>query len=131
MDLQQHAIDTAIEILAIADGLEPDRPSHLLMNEADLRGLLEAAGLGAAEANETVHHAFHEHGVAKVAALANTWAPASRCAQCGGRVAPIVYGMPTVDLGELAQLGVISIGGCMVEEDQPDFTCMSCGATWR
>ena len=131
MDLQQHTIDTAIQILAIADGLEPDRPNHVVMSEADLRGLLEAAELSGAQVDEAVHHAFHEHGVAKVAALTDTWAPAPRCPQCRGRGAPILYGMPTADLGELADLGVISIGGCVVAEDQPDFTCIACGATWR
>jgi len=130
MDERQHAINVATEILASADALEPRAAAHLIITTAELRGLLEVAQVAQATRDDILHHAFHEHGAAKVAALSAAWAPAARCPQCGGRAVPIVYGMPTAALGDLADLGVLELAGCVIEVDQPDFRCARCGEGW-
>ena len=106
----------ATRLLAAADGLEPSEPSHLVMNEFDLRAVT-AAGLGSDAIDEAVHHAFHEHGVAKVVALDDTWAAAAPM-PCGGRTIPIIYGMPVPALGE-RDLGVVELAGCIIDVDDP------------
>ena len=87
MDEYLESINMAARLLAAADGIEPDRPSHLLMNEADLRGLLEAAGLGAAGDQRGSAPCVPRARSREGHRATNTWAPASRCAQCGGRLA--------------------------------------------
>ena len=42
----------------------------------------------------------------------------------------IVYGEPSVELAEQAELREIALGGCSVEPNQPDYRCMSCGFEW-
>jgi hypothetical protein len=131
MDEYLESIRMATRLLAAADGLEPSEPSHLVMNEFDLRGLLTAAGLGSDAIDEAVHHAFHEHGVAKVVALDDTWgAPQPRCPECGGRTIPIIYGMPVPALGELADLGVVELAGCVIDVDDPARRCVHCRAAF-
>ncbi len=129
MDEYLESINMATRLLAAADGLEPSEPSHLVMNELELRDLLTAAGLGSDAIDEAVHHAFHEHGVAKLVALDDTWgSPRPRCPACGGRTIPIIYGMPVPALGELADLGVVELAGCIVDADDPARRCVRCGA---
>lgn len=43
----------------------------------------------------------------------------------------IVYGMPSIDLAEQAELGEIALGGCEIEPNQPDRRCTACGAEWH
>lgn len=42
----------------------------------------------------------------------------------------IVYGEPSIQLAEQAELGEIALGGCSVEPNQPTYRCMSCGFEW-
>ena len=42
----------------------------------------------------------------------------------------IVYGEPSVELAEQAELREIALGGCSVEPNQPNYRCMSCGFEW-
>lgn len=130
MDLHQHAVDESIRLLAIADSTGGDDAGHVVMTADELRGLLRAAGMEKQAMDEAVHHAFHEHGAARIAALRDTWAGAS-CPQCGGRPRPILRGMPTAEMGDLAHAGIIEIGGCDVYEDMPTVRCASCGAEWQ
>ena len=79
MDEYLESINMAARLLAAADGLEPSEPSHLVMNELDLRGLLTAAGLGSDSIDEAVHHAFQAGWFA--------------CAVAGGLAACTALGM--------------------------------------
>ena len=42
----------------------------------------------------------------------------------------IVYGMPSEELAKKAELGEVALGGCVIEPNQPDYRCMSCGFEW-
>lgn len=42
----------------------------------------------------------------------------------------IVYGMPSPELAEQAEKGLIALGGCIVEENQPVYRCLDCGYEW-
>ncbi|THG33255.1 hypothetical protein [Naasia lichenicola] len=51
------------------------------------------------------------------------------CDVCGANDwIPIVYGFPAGELFEKAGRGEVSLGGCMVTDDQPSLRCGVCGA---
>jgi hypothetical protein len=53
------------------------------------------------------------------------------CPKCSGiEVLRIMYGLPTDEAIEEAQAGKIALGGCVVEESNPDWECKSCGYRW-
>lgn len=53
------------------------------------------------------------------------------CASCGRIAAvPIVYGMPVGWVVEMSQLGGVSLGGCMVSDDDYEWECHRCGTTF-
>jgi len=52
------------------------------------------------------------------------------CPACGGAGIPIEYGLPDAELWEAEQRGEAVIGGCIVEPDNPDYLCGSCGQRW-
>jgi hypothetical protein len=52
------------------------------------------------------------------------------CPFCGGVGIPIEYGLPDVELWEAEKRGEAVIGGCVVEPDNPDYQCGSCGSRW-
>jgi hypothetical protein len=39
---------------------------------------------------------------------------------------PVVYGMPGNELGVLASMGLVSLGGCCIGEADPAFICPHC-----
>jgi hypothetical protein len=50
-----------------------------------------------------------------------------KCPACGAEnLVRIVYGMPSADLFEKAEAGLIALGGCCVTADDPSWRCMSC-----
>ena len=49
------------------------------------------------------------------------------CPDCGGRLIPIVWGLPGRDLLESAERGEVFLGGCCVEINSPNYHCRSCG----
>lgn len=51
---------------------------------------------------------------------------ATECPACGGRLVPILYGLPTPEAGEAADRGEIELGGCLVTDDDPRLACRSC-----
>lgn len=54
------------------------------------------------------------------------------CPQCRERQGvDITYGMPGIDLTEMAERGEAWIGGCCVSEDVPERHCLSCQREWR
>jgi hypothetical protein len=42
----------------------------------------------------------------------------------------IVYGLPSLELADAADRGEIVLGGCIVEDDNPNRECRRCGAQW-
>ena len=59
--------------------------------------------------------------------------PKRTCPRCGSdRVARIVYGLVpnSPELQRGLDEGLISLGGCVVGHDSPDFECQACGKKW-
>ncbi len=55
-----------------------------------------------------------------------------RCPVCGSdQVVPIVYGLPSWELGQAAERGEIVLGGCIITDHAPKWHCLDCGHTWR
>jgi predicted RNA-binding Zn-ribbon protein involved in translation (DUF1610 family) len=65
------------------------------------------------------------------------WATEGRplsCPSCGSsRIALILYGLPAFDeeLEELLSQGTVTLGGCGVTGDDPEWECLECGETIR
>jgi len=43
----------------------------------------------------------------------------------------ILYGMPTPESFENAERGELAIGGCVIEDNQPDRRCLKCEHEWQ
>lgn len=53
------------------------------------------------------------------------------CPSCkSGQVVPIVYGLPGVELAKQAEEGLIGLGGCCVDDDNPGWMCKACEHEW-
>ena len=53
------------------------------------------------------------------------------CPNCkSNKVVPIAYGLPGFEMREEAIKGKIHLGGCMIEDDSPDFHCNECEHEW-
>lgn len=57
--------------------------------------------------------------------------PERTCPRCKEVIAPvpIVYGLPDMDLADLAAAGRVRLGGCMVGPESPELACPSCDAS--
>ena len=56
----------------------------------------------------------------------------TQCPACGSlKVAPIVYGLPSEELEEEAKRGNVVLGGCLVDEHNPEWACQTCDHSWR
>ena len=44
------------------------------------------------------------------------------CPRCGARAIPILRGLPSLEAFEAADRGEIALGGCVVTDEDPDFT---------
>ena len=54
------------------------------------------------------------------------------CPACGSTfIRPIIYGFPDADLGKKADRGEVVLGGCVVVEEQPRWSCGTCDHRWR
>jgi hypothetical protein len=42
----------------------------------------------------------------------------------------IVYGLPDFELLDASEKVEVVLGGCCIEENQPDRQCLSCGHSW-
>lgn len=51
---------------------------------------------------------------------------APRCRRCDSTLVPIVYGLVDSTAGDAADRGEMVLGGCLVGEDQPEWTCGKC-----
>lgn len=57
--------------------------------------------------------------------------PPGPCPACGAVDAvPILYGLPTVDMGEAAGRGELVLGGCTVTGADPQWACRRCETRW-
>lgn len=54
----------------------------------------------------------------------------TECPACGGKLVPIVYGLPGPEASEAAMRGEIALGGCLVTRDDPQLTCTGCDARY-
>ena len=53
------------------------------------------------------------------------------CPSCGQEQSiPLVWGLPDPEGMTLADQGLIALGGCMVEPDEPTLSCLACGSSW-
>ncbi len=54
------------------------------------------------------------------------------CGECGSRdnVVQIVYGHPSPELREAAELGEVFLGGCVITGDDPLWYCNDCEHGW-
>jgi uncharacterized protein with PIN domain len=50
----------------------------------------------------------------------------AECPACGGKLVPIVYGLPGPEASEAAMRGEIALGGCLVTRDDPHLACTKC-----
>lgn len=58
--------------------------------------------------------------------------PLQRCPNCNHLSgARILYGYPTPEAVELAERGVVFLGGCCELLEAPDFQCLACSHEWR
>lgn len=58
---------------------------------------------------------------------------ARQCPKCGSKpVAAILYGLPLFTDEQKAdiELGIVTLGGCVVGYDSPAWRCKSCGYEW-
>lgn len=49
-----------------------------------------------------------------------------KCPKCGKKLAPIIYGLPTVEATEASSRGEVYIGGCEYDENMPKYHCYNC-----
>ena len=53
------------------------------------------------------------------------------CPSCGREESiPLLWGLPDQEAMELAERGLVALGGCMVMADEPTLVCRACGAHW-
>ena len=48
------------------------------------------------------------------------------CPACGGKLVPILYGLPDAEAGRAAERGEIALGGCTLMGDDPRLACAAC-----
>ena len=48
------------------------------------------------------------------------------CPACGGKLVPILYGLPSPDGFQAAERGEFVLGGCIVSGDDPQLACAGC-----
>ena len=49
-----------------------------------------------------------------------------KCKVCKGKIIPIVYGEPSVEVCEMAEQGEIALGGCCIYDGMPYWRCSIC-----
>lgn len=52
---------------------------------------------------------------------------ATLCPRCASPSVPIVYGLPAPELFAAADRGEVSLGGCLIVDDAPQFRCRGVG----
>ncbi len=55
-----------------------------------------------------------------------------KCPLCNSnKVVPIIYGYPDPEAVKDSQSGRLHLGGCIVEDNQPQKHCKNCGHEWK
>ena len=54
-----------------------------------------------------------------------------KCPHCGGKVVPVIYGEPTPETYERSLQGEFVLGGCIIDDDNPDWECLECHRGFR
>lgn len=82
----------------------------------------------AVRADGALHVATVEVSQWRCKMLSMSPATASRpCPRCGATESiRVVYGYPTAETFEAAERGEVSLGGCVIGEESPDFMCRRC-----
>ena len=53
------------------------------------------------------------------------------CPSCGREESiPLLWGLPDPEAMELAERGLVALGGCMVMPGEPSLFCRACGSCW-
>ena len=53
------------------------------------------------------------------------------CPECGREDSvPLIWGLPDVEGMQLAERGLVALGGCMVPDESPVLHCRACGLDW-
>ena len=53
------------------------------------------------------------------------------CPKCSSKnIIPIVFGLPGPELEAEAMAGKVSLGGCIVSPDDPEWHCRDCKHEW-
>jgi hypothetical protein len=53
------------------------------------------------------------------------------CPSCkSGQVIPIVCGLPAAEAIKEAEEGLIALGGCLVDDENPNWKCRACEYEW-
>ena len=54
------------------------------------------------------------------------------CPDCRSRdVVPIVYGLPSAQLLHAARRGQVALGGCVISDTAPEWSCKVCGRNFK
>lgn len=54
------------------------------------------------------------------------------CPECKQKTGVnIVYGYPSAELFEAANRDEVALGGCIIDNEQPDRCCISCKHEWK
>jgi hypothetical protein len=48
------------------------------------------------------------------------------CPACGGKLVPILYGLPDSEGFAAAERGEVALGGCTILGDEPHLQCVAC-----
>ncbi|MDA8226311.1 MAG: hypothetical protein M0T74_01135 [Desulfitobacterium hafniense] len=55
-----------------------------------------------------------------------------KCPKCGStNSVHIVYGMPSNELYQEAQVGKVKLGGCLLDPSNPEYVCKDCEHEWN
>jgi hypothetical protein len=61
--------------------------------------------------------------------MSTTLRKGSTCPTCKkSKLVPIVYGLPGMELRRDSEMGLVSLGGCVVRGNDPELECLSCEA---
>lgn len=52
-----------------------------------------------------------------------------KCQNCGGKILPIIYGLPSPAMFNAAGNDEVFLGGCVLGENNPQWKCIVCGQT--
>ena len=52
------------------------------------------------------------------------------CPECGEKLVPILYGLPSAEGFEAADRGEVALGGCTITGSDPDVQCPTCAQSF-